>query len=58
MEKLHALLACCGGILPVTGGFPSLKGFPDNKVYGANMGPVWGKQNPGGPHVGPMNFAI
>ena len=31
---------------------------PDNKVHGANMGPIWGQQDPGGPHVGPMNFAI
>ena len=31
---------------------------PDSKVYGANMGPIWGRQDPGGPHVGPMNFAI
>ena len=22
------------------------------------MGPIWGRQVPGGPHVGPMNFAI
>ena len=22
------------------------------------MGPIWGRQEPGGPHVGPMNFAI
>ena len=21
------------------------------------MGPIWGRQNPGGPHVDPMNFA-
>ena len=35
------------------------------KVHGANMGPiwgrqdqVWGRQDPGGPHGGPMNFAI
>ena len=21
-------------------------------------GPIWGRQDPGGPHVGPMNFAI
>ena len=27
--------------------------FPDNKVHGANMGPIWDR-----PHVGPMNFAI
>ena len=31
---------------------------PDNKVHGANMGPIWGRQDPGGPHVGPINFAI
>ena len=22
------------------------------------MGPIWGRQDPGGPHVGPNNFAI
>ena len=22
------------------------------------MGPIWGRQDPGGPHVGPMIFAI
>ena len=32
--------------------------FPDSKVHGADMGPIWGRQDPGGPHVGPMNFAI
>ena len=32
--------------------------IPDCKVHGANMGPIWGRQDPGGPHAGPMNFAI
>ena len=32
--------------------------YPDSKDHGANMGPIWGRQDPGGPHVGPMNFAI
>ena len=32
--------------------------FPDNKVHGANMGPIWGRQDPRGPHYGPVNFAI
>ena len=32
--------------------------YPDSKVHGANMGPIWGQQDPGGPHVGPLNFAI
>ena len=31
---------------------------PDSKVHGANMGPAWGRQVPGGPHVGPMNRTI
>ena len=22
------------------------------------MGPIWGREDPGGPHVGPMNFVI
>ena len=32
--------------------------FPDSKVHGANMGPIWGRQDPDGPHVGPMTFVI
>ena len=32
--------------------------IPDSKIHGTNMGPIWGRQDPGGPHVGPMNFAI
>ena len=41
---------------------------PDSRVHGANMGPIWGRQDPGGMggaggggggvHVGTMNFAI
>ena len=32
--------------------------IPDNKVHGAHMGPTWGRQGPGGPHVGHMNLAF
>ena len=32
--------------------------FPDSKAHGVNMGPIWGRQDPGEPHFGPMNFAI
>ena len=32
--------------------------IPGKMVHGANMGPIWGRQDPGGPHAGPMNFAI
>ena len=35
-----------------------LDDLTDNKVHGANMGPIRGQQDPGGPHVGPVNFAI
>ena len=31
---------------------------PDSKVHGDNMGSIWGQRDPGGPHVGPMDFAI
>ena len=30
----------------------------DSNVHGANMGPSWGRKDPGGPYLGPMNFAI
>ena len=36
----------------------TLDSIPDSKVHGANMGPIWGRQDPGGAYVGPMNFAI
>ena len=32
--------------------------YPDSKVCGDNIGPICGRQDPGGPRVGPMNFAI
>ena len=32
--------------------------IPDSKVHGANRGPIWGRQVPGGPPVDPINFAI
>ena len=28
------------------------------RFMGVNMGPIWGREAPSGPHVGPMNFAI
>ena len=31
---------------------------PDSNVHGANMGPIWGLQDPVGPHGGRMNLAI
>ena len=28
--------------------------IPDSKDHGANMGSIWGRQDQGGPHVGPI----
>ena len=39
-------------------GLGVLQMIPDSKVHGANMGSIWGRQDPGGPYVGPMNLAI
>ena len=47
-----------GGLLFALLLISHMDSFPDSKVHGANMGPIWGRQDPGGPHVGPMNFAI
>ena len=35
-----------------------MESISDSKVHGANMGSTWGRQDPGGPRDGPMNFAI
>ena len=32
--------------------------IPENKIHGANMGPTYGRQDPGGPHVRHVNLAI
>ena len=32
--------------------------IPDSKVHEDKLGPIWGRQDPDGPHVGPMNLAI
>ena len=32
--------------------------YPDSKVHGAHTGPIWGRQDPGGTHVDPMDFAM
>ena len=45
MTEINALLAMA-------------QATPHSEVYAANMGRIWGRQDPGGPHVGPMNLAI
>ena len=39
--------------------FKDFRGInPDSKVHGDTMGPILDRQDPGGPHVGPINFVI
>ena len=37
---------------------PYLTYVPACKVHGANMEPIWDRQDPGGPHIDPMDFVI
>ena len=30
--------------------------IPDSKIHGANTGPIWGRQDPGGSHFDPMSL--
>ena len=56
IEYVHGCVLLC--FRCVTTSWVSIGYIPDSKVHGANMGPIWGRQDPGGPHVGPMSFAI
>ena len=53
-----------GDVMQMQSGFPKqlfnncVWAIPDSKAHGANMGPNWGRQDPGGPYIGPTNFAI
>ena len=59
-SKINTQHAACCFTLHSSGTFEIIvsNNSPDSKVHGANMGPIWGRHDPGGPHVGPMNFAI
>ena len=48
------ILACDNRIQQANGYYTS----PDINFHGDNVGPIRGQQDPGGPHVGHMNFAI
>ena len=53
--EIRLFLSSAGWISTTHNIFMSI---PDSKVHGANMGPIWGRQDPDGPHAGPMNFVI
>ena len=48
----------CGMPLAILWRWIEWRDIPDNKIHGANMGPTGDRQDPGGPHVGPMNYII
>ena len=35
-----------------------LRNYHESKVHGANTGPIWDRQDPDGPYIGPTNFVI
>ena len=55
LSSLHTWSPYCAKFILVHGYWCS---DTDSKVHGANMGPICAQQDPDGPHVGPMNFAI
>ena len=54
MEAHSSSLTHC--IMKSTVSFSWFKIDPDNKVHGGNMLPIWGRKDPGGPHVGPWTL--
>ena len=39
-DRIHTFVGCAY----------SFTTYPDSKVHGANMRPIWSRQDPGGPH--------
>ena len=52
-EALVNRFVGAGGYMSVNWITISLGNGLDSKVHWANIGPIWGRQEPGGPHVGP-----
>ena len=57
MASIMFRLLCVTEDKPGGNSYPMLNNT-DSKILGANMGSTWGRQDPGGPHVGPMNLTI
>ena len=56
-QELMSTMAVVVSVLDRASWVVILTNIPDSKVHG-DMGLIWGRQDPGGPHVGPMNLAI
>ena len=50
VHTIYCIIGFCSSILG--------QKLHDSNVHGANMGPTWGRQDPDGPNVGPINLAI
>ena len=51
IQVLYSCIARKSGVV-----FGNKEYSPYSKAHGANMGTTWGRQDPGGPHVGHMNL--
>ena len=57
IPKDRKIISASTSSLSQMGDISSCKVLPDSKVHGANMGSIWGREDPGGPHADPMNLA-
>ena len=55
-QVLSVMTQICNGITHIESYW--VNNYPESEIHGANMGPTWGRQDPGGPHAGAMIFAI
>ena len=64
LSGVYEMNCCSGDYRPAPHPAALLEGLkaeePTNALFlkARFMGPTWGRQDPGGPHVGPMNLAI
>ena len=52
--ELYIIMSCPGKLLALLAHCWGSNSHPDSKVHGTHMGPIWGRQDPGGTQVGPM----
>ena len=58
MKSIETIFVYMANILWIGTEKEMLFVYPDSKVHGANMGPIWVLSAPDGPHFGPMNLVI
>ena len=58
VDYIDLAVCCSRKAVKLNHSITGIRSVPDTKAHGANMGPIWGLQDPCGPHVDPLNFAI